>query len=240
MVTTWDLFQLCNFITNKEQSGNSYDTDEFTRVFNETSDRHHKSKLGLPEQYNPNIPLTTQGYAVTRKVLEDLKPFVVTLGYNTSQALKFVNGVAQIPSGYSYFISMTYRKIISAPGCAVTYTDHPVEPVDEGEFSIRMGSVLTPISLDYPIVRTIDNDFFIYPETIERISFSYIKEPTQAVIATTIVDDEEVFDPVNSVESGWDDTNMYDILALILQRVGVNLRSQEIVGYGTQSEIKGT
>jgi hypothetical protein len=115
-----------------------------------------------------------------------------------------------------------------------------VELVDESEYMMRKTSSLTPINVFYPVYRILGDNLVISPKTITRTEYSYLRLPTDAVVAVTLdANYNEVYDAANSVELEWNDLDKLEIISIILGDVGLNLRSSDIITASEQLKAKG-
>lgn len=235
-MTNWNLYTIGNYIIGKYPSGNAFNSEEFEQQFNYCQILYLKKQLGLPEEYQPQMPTHRFGYGLTSKSINDLEKFIVTHGYNLSTPFQFTNGVATKPSDLFYWIGMSKPEVEDN-----IRFNLPIELISRSEFNMRKGSLLKATN-EYPVVTLLGGQIAIDPITIKSVNFNYIKYPTPIVVATTIngTTGEEEYDAANSTESEWSEVCNYDILALMLQKIGINIRSAEVVNFGINLEQKGT
>jgi len=228
-MNNWDIYQILNYLVNKNQAGNTFTPSEFELILNHSSKKLFKRRLGLPEEYQLGSTLTQQGYALTTRMLMDLSDFVVTMDGDSSPNLTFVSGSATIPQYLLYPVGMIYK--LAKEGCDEGYNNVEAELVSEAEYMMRKTSDLKKISFSYPIYRFVGNTIKIMPKEITTVDFSYLKTPVEAIFATTTngTTGEVEYDAASSTELEWNDLAKLDIISIILSSVGLNLRSNEIL-----------
>jgi hypothetical protein len=236
-MTNWDLYKTANYIIGKYPSGNAFNSDEFEELFNYCQILYLKKLIGLPEEYQPMNPTQTKGYGITSLLNFIPQEFVVTKGFNVSSPFAFNNGTALIPNNFFHWIGMT---TLNQDGDHVFMSI--VELVSRAEYDTRRASLLKAPSIDYPIASMGNGNIYINPISIKSANFDYIRYPNDIVVATTInsTTGEEEYNAGGSTESEWTDVANYDILAIMLQKIGVNIRSVDVINYGLQTEQKGT
>jgi hypothetical protein len=233
-MTNWVIREIVNYLINKSQTGNTFGVDEFNTELNYASKKLFKRRLGMPEEYELNAPITKQSYALTSRILESLSHFVI------NDNLKFVGGVTAKPADLIYPLGMIENIASNASDCSVDIEPVLVELVDESEYMMRKTSSLTPINVFYPVYRILGDNLVISPKTITRTEYSYLRLPTDAVVAVTLeANYNEVYDAANSVELEWNDLDKLEIISIILGDVGLNLRSSDIMAASEQLKAKG-
>jgi hypothetical protein len=235
-MNNWEGYQIVNYFINKNHVGNAFTPSQYELVFNHSSLKLFKRRLGMPEEYTPQSKLTRQGYADTTRILMDLEDFVII---HDNPGVVFTNGIANIPQDLEYPIGMTYKLPIE--GCDGEFDYRNVELLNSGEFQMRKSSALKPITLEYPVYKFSGDLMYIYPKTIKVCSLTYLKQPDAIVFATTTnaTTGELEYDQANSVESEWNDTAKLDILTLVLEAAGIHLRAQDITQTANAVKING-
>lgn len=82
--------------------------------------------------------------------------------------------------------------------------------------------------------------FQFYPENIAQARLSYVRK-TPTIIWAYILDfrDEPVYDPLNSIDPVWSDTDMYNIIVRVLQSFGVSMQLGVVVDYSQNIKTAG-
>lgn len=214
-MNNWDIYNLVNYIINKEQTGNTFNSAEFQQVLRKCS-------------FDLIVKLASM-YGRNTTVNNELKPFI-----ERDKQINLSSGFGVIPSDYYYHLSTYYDFIVA--GCPPLLQEIPVELVDLVEFQSRKSGFYVQADEDYPIMSFDESRVKMFPKTIKSIKMTYIRIPIDPVVATTINQTtlEEEYDAVNSVELEWGTDAKYEIVSMILAYVGINLRSPEIVQISQQ------
>lgn len=218
-MTNWDIIKIVNLVQNKDLNGNALNQEDYASAINTHSLRLFKRKLGLPEEYSKDQPVSQEGVDVSKKVDQDLSPFlrVVTKTKTgtdinlTSEDPAYIVYLIPVPQGLRGFDQVTL-----------------------GELPERLTNAITFPTLDDPICVTgVGKKISLYPSGVLGATVAYYKYPTPAVVAwtrnaTTL---RPEYDSVNSVELEWNDINKMDIAYMILRDAGVNLQRRDIEVY---------
>lgn len=231
-MNNWDLYNLTNYIINKEQTGNTFDSGEYVSVFNKNSYLYLGKLLGAPELYPQELPITQFGDGKTTSLIHSIEPLIVE-----ERAINLTLGVGSIPTDCFYHQSTVYKYVVNSSCNPPAISDRSLELCNSSEFKTRKTSSLFKPSMLYPIMMLGDGDIYTLPKTLGQIYMTYVKKPTLIVISTTISGDgEEVYNASGSIESEWRDYDKYKIMSMILQDVGINLRAQDIYQYGVAKQ----
>jgi len=216
-MNNWTIYQIVNYLINKEQSGNTFNAEEFQLILN--------------EEYQLQTAYTQQGAFVTSRMIMDLAEFI------TVEQMSYTSGVSDYPTSMAYPVGMEYKRLDES--CDGGYESVAVELVNAGELVMRKSSGLKPISYEYPLYE-IASDIRIYPKTISTSEFTFLKKPNDAVfVTTTDANGEEVYDAAASTELNWNDMAKTDIISIILASVGLNLRSSDVLQTAEMYKTKG-
>lgn len=246
-MTNQEILSLLNYLSNKEQTGNTLSIEEFNSVINAAQYKHFKRKTGVPEQYRIGQPFTQQQPNITEKVANDLRPFNVLMDGNEKNYLIVdKSGFAYIPGDYFYRTGMYYEYFVGT-------TKH------RAKINVVTDDVwndLTTSQLEYPTykkpIANFKNGYIrFFPFNIQRAVFSYIRLPQKAIYDYYIKDGVYVYMAEGSThvlqpdevggngqiigtitsatkELEWDEVNQLDIIAIILEMIGINLKDQNL------------
>lgn len=163
------------------------------------------------------------GYQSNRKVHEDLRPLVygpigIPITPNT--------GLFQYP--YNYIWPDSVHKLDWTPIQELQSDEYP---------AVKKSSIIAPTE-DYPVVVHRGPYGFIDPYSIGTFGMSYVKAPQDPYWNFTVVNNQEEYTQIGSVDFQVNPyTNAhYEICLLILQKVGVNLDMDKLLGYSAQME----
>lgn len=219
-LTNFDIINICRIATNKDLEGDSVTAAEYQSVINAKSKLLFADKLGLPEEYGRNVPVGRRGAAISRKNDEELRPF-----YNMT-TLPTAGGVADFSSlNMGYFLAMQPS----------TITGRGFDELTADEYADRVGdTVVAPTAKDPVFVWRDSTSAMVFPAGIGTVTLFYYKNPTDAVVVTT-VNPETLLEEYNasaSTETGWGDEQQTEIAYLILKDLGVNMERQDVMALG--------
>lgn len=214
---------LFDFITNKEQAGNTYTIPQFNALAKAAQIEFISSRLGNVKVMENKLP--DFGYRSSRKIDVDLRPMVY--------------GPIQIPiDNQGHFIypdRMIYPDTISK-------TDYrQITELDEDEYPRQKHSSFDPPTEDYPVVIYRNPYGFIDPYNIGAVNFTYLRLPDDPVWGYDVVSNREVFNPAKSTDLGVNPhTGAHlEVLMIMLQHVGIRLDQTQITMYAQQKAMTG-
>ena len=222
-----DIVNLVNTVINRDLNGLSIKTSEFQTLINAQSKLLFAEKLGIPNEYRPNLPVGRMGAGVSRKISEELRPFLRT------ETVSVISGSLDLSSkdiGYLLSIDPT------------TISGRGIDILEPDELADRLGSAVVAPTLDDPAAKWIsETSLLVYPTTVTSVVVSYYTNPTDAVVVfdtnpTTLL---QSYNTSSSTETGWLSEQLTEIAYRILRDAGVNLEKQDAFAYGqnvTQNE----
>lgn len=241
MVRVDSVWELLNFITNKEQMGNTINASEFNTILYAVNIDFFRQRYGLPQEYVAGQPLPKMSYEITQKIIDDLSHFKVRMGIDVAAMSVDVNGRANIPSDYVHFSSARYNAIQDNVCGTVNLKARVIEHLSDAQLGDRIGNSIKMPTLRHPVFATFNNYFQFYPKNLKYVEFTYLRMPLTPVYGTTIDEDTDldVYDPDTSVHFEYPEDCFSEIVNLCLGYAGVNLRSADIVQYSQQLKEKG-
>lgn len=219
----------------EKKPGMSLSVEQFNIMLNIAQIKHFKRWLGLPEEYTPGMWLTSQLPEVTRITSEALKPFIVYMGKKDESPLMVTGGYANIPADYYYPLSMFY-KFVTALNMVKTRT---IEICTDKKWAEVLSSAVVFPTVNRPYCNFKDTYIQFQPDVIRQVHFSYIRKPKTTVYAIKESPVGYEYDPDNSVELEWNDTNQIDIINILLGDLGVVARRMDIKAISEQVKAKG-
>ena len=241
MIQVNRVYELCNFITNKEQMGNTINASEFNTVIHAVNIDFFRQRYGLPQEYVAGQPLPKMSYEVTQKITDDLSHFKVRMGIDTAAMVVDAQGRANIPSDYVHFSSARYNAIKDNVCGTVNLKARVIEHLTDAQLGDRLGNSIKMPTLRNPVFTMFSNYFQFYPKNLKYVEFTYLRMPRTPVYRVTIYPqtDLEVYDPNTSVNFEYPEDCFNEIVTLCLGYTGVNLRSADIVQYSQMLKEKG-
>jgi hypothetical protein len=210
-----EAYRLCNYVANKNQSGRTFLPADFNLLAKVAQMDFINKRLGNPKMLGPSgVP--PFGYKSNRKIHEDLRPLVYgPIGIPIQQN----TGLFQYP--YNYIWPDAIHKLDFTTITEVASDEYPWVKKDS----------IAPPSEDYPVVVHRGPYGFIDPYTIGAFGMSYVRAPQDPFWNYTSVNNQEVYNPVGSVDfqvNPYTDAH-FEITMLILSFVGVNLSKPDLI-----------
>lgn len=221
-MTIDEVYQLVNYVANKNQSGNTFKPAQFNLLAKVAQLEFISKRLGNTKALNP-AGTPSFGYKSNRKVDEDLRPLV----YGPITIPVTVNtGVFSYPDRYMW------------PDAVHKNDFNPITEVDSDEYPFVKNSTFQSPTEDYPIVIYRNPYGFIDPYSIGSFGMSYVKAPPDPIWGYSDVNNAPVYNPATSVGLSVNPyTNAHlEICLIILQKVGVNLDMATLMQYAAGKE----
>lgn len=242
--------RLINFITNKEQVGNTLSPDEFNDLLQKHNFEHFKRKVNMPEEYKPGQPFPSQGYEITQKITDDISPFKVVTDISVASA----TGYATTPADY-YTLGYLHYKYPTSVDCEIITSPKPIGIVTDAQWSYRLENPITKPTKKHPVANFQAGFIRIMPKDLYSVEICYLRYPHTPIYDYYL--DQYAIDHYlepgtsytlqageegsagqtagtvtsNSVELEWNDVNKLDITSLMLESIGINLREQQLLTY---------
>ncbi len=226
-MTVEEIRNWVNFELNKHQSGNTLNQDEYNLSLAWANQQYFKTKYGLPEEYRPGQPLPTQAFQVTQKIIDDMRPFLLSKGgKNLPQLAIDQNGFANYPSDYIHLSSIRFE-------------NRPIQSVANDVLGDKLISPIVAPTKKYPICCFYNDYIQFYPTDLKFVDFDYIRMPVTPFWGVDIVNDEYVYNPNKSVQLEWPEQTHIDIANIILEYASVNLRDFQMTQISENRKDKG-
>jgi len=236
-MTLGAMFDLLNFIGNKDFDGNIITPDRFNQLIKVVNIDLFRRKYGLPEGYQPGRPIPHEYIEISQKNLDDMKVFKVFL-----KNVPVVNGKVSYPADYCHKAELTNNFTIKINKVDVVLPKG-LEVLNESQLSSRLGNYTKRPVSRMPICTFRSDAIYVWPfqvadnvtDPITQIDMAYYRWPKDPVFAYTESDGFITYDAVNSVECEWPRDEHLTLVRLMLQYIGINLRENDILSY---SELK--
>ena len=231
-MTLFEQFNLVNYIANKDYEGNVISPDRFAQLATVANMDLFKIKMGLPEEYQPGMPLSRQYYEANQLLADETKFLKV---YNKTQSVP--SGVVAYPTDYFRFDDMRYNWQRQVDGDTVILP-RPVEMLFENEYSERAGNWTKKPSTQYPVCVLRKDGIYVYPTIITTVEFAYVRYPKTPVFDYE-VHDGYITEGSSPTEYEWPEILHMDLTRIILRYIGINLRDQQLAAYAEQHKVEG-
>jgi hypothetical protein len=221
-------------ILNKDYSGNMLTPDRFNQLIKVVNIDKFKQKYGLPEQYQPGRPIPKEYAEITLKNTDDLRRFKATPLISSPCP----GGLLPYPTDYAHRDEIYYNESVIIDG-VTTYLPRPVEILRENQLSSRRGNYTKMPSLRYPVAVLRNTGIQIYPITISLVDFTYWRWPITPQFAYIANEGYITYNASFSIEFEWPIDVHLDLVRMMLEYMGVNLREAEIVQYANTKIQQG-
>lgn len=221
--------------------------DEVKRIYDFAIAKNNGQGYNTPDEFNLNIKVAEAGYfdflrgeyqryQVQRPIAvvefgqnQNIRTSLAPLVYGAVLNINSSTGIASYPSDFQLVDAMW--------GVYGTYNIRFVQQ-DRANGYVR--SKIDPIASN-PIYLIQHEGFHFYPETLGQARLSYLRTVPYMVWAYTIdqTTGEPIYDPTNSRQPVWADSDLFQIIVRALQRAGVNLQSGVVMQYANDIKNNG-
>jgi hypothetical protein len=167
-----------------------------------------------------------QAYEVSVKITDDIKHLRRTVDIQNNGANIYV-----IPSDYGAFSSMRSPRYLTERG-QLRLDWKTVEILTDEDYNERIGSALLPITAKSPFGCYLQNSngtgWEVPTSDVTMVRLTYLRLPATPVFGYTIVNDEEVYNPLTSTQLDWPVTVHQDFVIALCRYVGIYLNATEI------------
>lgn len=231
-----DIYLLCYTLADKYQSRQLSDA-EFNQLIDASNLDLWKLKVGLPEEYQINAPFARQAWQVSNKISDDMRYFITQ-----SDITKNSSGIFTYPTDYGAFSSMRYDRILNDEDCGTPdQKTRTVELVTDAELSERLDNTIIPPDYDYPVGAWYGSGWKVYPTIIKKVNLTYLRLPTTPYRNYTLdpVTDLTQYNPTGSVQLDYPKSLWVDFAYIVLKKMAINIREEELYQMAESRQIKG-
>jgi hypothetical protein len=213
----YDLILYC--VTKNKQQG-YVSPDDFNLVINQAQRSYLDYLLGQYQKYQIRRPISIVEFGQNQRLRDSVSPLIYGRTLNV-----YNNGVSPFPSDYEYTDAMW-----------TGYGHYNIRFVQQDRLDSYVHSSIDPIDTN-PIYLINHEGFQFFPENIGLAKLSYVRTPPTIKYAYTLDGNgRQVYDPINSINPVWAETDILNIIVRALQIVGISLQSGTVVQYS--QEIK--
>jgi len=227
------VYQKVLALANKEQRG--YITPQEFNLF------ANQAQQEILEQYFYDINQWSRQHGNDTEYSDMLSVIQEKLSELEVRVVDTITGIAGGIYNYRTAIADLYK-------LGSVHTTHPtngqkieIEQVNNNEWYHMQSAPLTRPTLSRPVYVNRQDGLNIYPDTVEDIDISYIRQPAVIQWAYVIVNDKALYNDNISVDFDLHASEETELVYKILKLAGVNLKNPEIVQAGQtleQSQIQ--
>lgn len=243
-LTNQQVFDLIRFIAKKEVNGD-ISPNEFNLLLPVCSTELYDQILSLYEK---------DDFATAT-----LSRFKVYMGNNTPQLAIDTYGKATFPTDYKKYSGSIYKQIINN----VTYLRKVDELTDE-EYTTRLASYITIPTKNNPVVNIRDEYFQFYPYNLVSVDLMYLRVPTIPIYDFYYdANGNMIFMPTNTthilatgdiysdgittsgtvtsknVDLDWEIEEQIKIINLLLSKIGISTKENDVFQYAELMKKEG-
>jgi hypothetical protein len=212
-MTIEDVHKWINFIADKSID-NYFTSDEIDRSLDRAQIAYFNSEYSY--------------YALAEKLQDSLSPFKVTYNFLTSDT---PSGVITLTSDYMYMTGGYVTVVING-----NTRNKSLKILSEDEVAYRLESKLRPVSTSKPFATIYGKVSGItliqlYPKTSMAGTIFYLRRPAVPKFAYTQVGRVITYDPTNSVQLEWGESEIGEIMIRALEYLGVNAQDQTVAQF---------
>lgn len=178
-----EILDYINLLANKDQRGRTFTPDKYNTALQGVVIKYFKWRYGLPEEYQPGMPLPRISWEITQKITDDLRMCKVLLdGIHNPLAQVNSQGIYTLPTNYIHYASIGYWYQLIEIGQAPQVVE--IDVVTEGEWNSRISDAIEAPGKDFlnpPICKFNASDIQFWPKDIQFASFSYLRLPLTPV-----------------------------------------------------------
>lgn len=222
-MTTDQVYKVLQIIINKNQQGN-LTPDQFYLLINTAQSQYLDYLLGeyQRQQVGRSIPVVSFGQ--NQKLRTSLAPLI----YGTILNPNSSTGIASFPSDFELVDAMWSL-----------YGIYNIRFATQDKLNSYYRSSIDPIA-DNPVFLIQQEGFHFYPESIGQVRMSYVRTPPSIVWAYTFDGNgRPVYDPANSQQPVWSDTDIFQIIIRAAAIEGVSLQLNTVIGYANDIKNNG-
>lgn len=213
-----DAFDFLNFWINKKQ-GAWYSIPELELLVD-------RGQISLYSDLQPK-------YATSQRVKDSLAPFRSIYSFGVNDTLL---GIVTVPPSTDYLDILDIHIYYDISARSIV-KQVPIALINEDVRAIRLDSQIDPVEVTSPIGEMIGTGVIqLYPKVQYYGEVTFLRRPVKPVFAYSVISERViVYDPTNSVQLEWRESDQNALLLKALESIGINLSDQEI---GQWSEMK--
>jgi len=231
-----ELKQFLDYITNKEQSGNTMNPVQYNMLLRRGMEDQYSWLYGSYQSYLEDHPYPKVAYEQTQLVKDFLRIFKETESISVDAQGKMI-----IPDNYNHYTNIDFLYKKNNPTTKkVDIKRIGVEIIDDDKFTGRINHPIKIVRKDRLVIGNFHNTYVeYYPNDIASVDFTYLRNPVAPLWAYTIVSDVAIYDPGNSVQIELPVMLTNQLARIILSYIGINMREEKVVNYAETIKTKG-
>lgn len=221
-----EIYTIIKYITGKNSGQGYISPDEFNFVLMPTAQKSYLDYLkGEYQKYQVGRPIAVVEFGQNQMIRQSLAPLIYGAILNPNNT----TGIAPFPSDFEITDAMWG-----------VYGFYNIRFIQQDRLDSYYHSVIDPV-ITNPVYLIRHEGFQFYPENIGQTRLSYVRKPPSIYWAYTIDNATglPVYDPANSQQPVWGDSDIYNIIVRALAQAGVNLQLNVVMGYANEIKNQG-
>lgn len=231
-MTLFEGWTLLNYMGNKDYGGNIIEPDIYAQLIKIVNLELFNVKMGLPSEYAPGQPIPRQHYDLNKHLNSET---IFLRVYVPAQTV--TTGSFSYPANFFKEDDIRYNYQTTVDGVATTLP-RPVEILEEREYSERAGNFTKKPSTKHPVGVKRSDGIYIYPTSITEVQFSYVRYPAEPVF-DYVQDTGFITEGGSPTEYEWGKHLHWNLLVRILDKIGINIREQQLQQYAEMKKAEG-
>ena len=244
------------FVMNKEGNGEEPSPAEFNRVADHALAEWTSIKLGNPRLYQPGRPIAPQSIDITERVIDDLRHLKETREFLLAANIQAqagnpgrlfipdgdevdetdINGL--VPPEYMYFLRLDHVYQFTSGSTTQTAT-REVRLKNTNQITNILTSLIAPPTNKRPVCEINDTYIQVYPTTINKVIFTYLRVPNTPVWGFTTQNNRPVYNAATSTDIDAPYINKNDIAMIYLKYQGIHLNDAQLAQFANQMQQQG-
>jgi hypothetical protein len=213
------------YVCSKNKQDGYLSPDDFYNTINPAQNEYLDYILGQYQKYQAGRPIAPVEMSQKEKLRQSISPLI----YNTRLNPNTTTGIAPFPGDYQSTDAMwtVYGGLYN------------IRFVSQPRLASFVNSNIDPIS-NNPVYLLRWEGFEFWPHNIGAADLSYVRNPP-AIVWGYVLDSNgvPVWNPATSQDPVWGVTDLMNIVARALQKIGVNLDANGVYKYAEEIKMVG-
>ncbi len=212
------------FAVNKNQNG--YLTpNEFNNCINFAQRGYQDYLLGEYQKYQIQRPIAVVEFGQNERVRQSISPLIYGTILNINPS-----GISPFPSDYEYNDAMWS-----------VYGFYNIKFIQQDRQDAYLHSRIDPI-ITNPVYLIDHVGFQFFPDRPygqNQAKMSYVRTAPTIKWASVTINGREIYDPINSIDPVWAESDIFQVIVRALAIVGVNLQTNTVIQYANNIKSSG-
>lgn len=220
-----EVFSTIKYAAAKNGQQGYISPDDFNYVLMPVAQQSYLDYLkGEYQRYQIGRPISIVEFGQNQMIRQSSAPLI----YGTVLNPNIITGIAPFPDDYELADAMWG-----------VYGFYNIRFIQQDRLTSYYHSTIDPIA-NNPVYLIKHEGFQFYPESIGQTRLSYVRKPPRIFWTYTLDSNgTPVYDPVNSQQPVWGESDMMNIIVRALALVGCNLQLGAVIQYANEIKNQG-